>query len=257
MIINIKYHKIKESDVAKYIALVAPTGRAAKKLNEATGLFAQTIHRLLGYQVTGEFTYNKYNQLDCKLIIIDESSMIDSIILSQLLLALTDDVKMVFVGDINQLPSVGPGEVLKDLIESQLIATITLDKIHRQSKNSTIITLAHDIKNQILTKDILEKQEDRNFIICGNDLILENLQFIVLNAMEKGFSLDKIQVLAPMYKGQVGIDAINSYLQSCLNPFNKEKPEIIYHKSKFRHGDKVIQLVNRPEKNILNGDIGI
>lgn len=252
----INYYKLAEGDINSYIALVAPTGRAAKKLQETTGYFAQTIHRLLGYQINGEFTYSNNNHLECKLIIIDESSMIDCILLSQLLQALNDDVKIIFVGDINQLPSVGPGEVLKDLISSDLIPTITLDKIHRQSEDSTIITLAHDIKNQIITKNLLDKQKDRNFILCSNDLILENLKFIIMNALEKGFSLDKIQVLAPMYKGEVGIDNINSYLQSCLNPQDDEKKEIRHFNKIFRIGDKVIQLVNRPEKNIMNGDIG-
>ncbi len=245
-----------QKDILSQIALVAPTGRAAKRLSIATGYEAQTIHRLLGYQLNGEFTYNEHELLQCKLIVIDEASMIDVILLSHLLKAIKKTTKIIFVGDINQLPSVGPGEVLKDLINSQIIKAVYLDKIHRQKADSTIIACAHDINEQILTSDLLEKQEDRNFIICRDELILDNLQFIVSNALEKSFTLDQIQILAPMYKGQIGIDKINNHLQSCLNPNNGDKIELRYYNKLFRVGDKVIQLINRPEKNIMNGDIG-
>ncbi len=252
----IHLHDLRKSQISSHIALVAPTGRAAKRMSETTGFDASTIHRLLGYQLTGEFTYSEDKRLECKLIVIDESSMIDVLLLSNLLKSLNNDCKIVFVGDINQLPSVGPGEVLKDLIASQIIETVKLEKIHRQNEDSSIISLAHDINAQIISKDLLEKQKDRNFIRCQNNAILDNLKFILTNAVEKEFTIDNVQVLAPMYKGLVGIDNINQYLQNCLNPKTEEKKETSYFSKIFRLGDKVIQLVNRPEQNIMNGDIG-
>ncbi|HEY8364212.1 MAG TPA: ATP-dependent RecD-like DNA helicase [Haloplasmataceae bacterium] len=252
----IKMNEIPDKRMTKDIALVAPTGRAAKRLSEATGFMSQTIHRLLGYQISGEYTYDENHHLECKLIIIDEASMIDVLLLSQLMKALNDETKIVFVGDVNQLPSVGPGQVLNDLIESLTINTIRLDRIHRQSDDSKIITLAHDINEQIISEDLLIKQKDRNFIRCTNEAMFDNLKFIISNALEKKYTLDNIQVLAPMYKGQVGINNINKYLQECLNPTSSEKRELQYNNKIFRLGDKVIQLVNRPEFNIMNGDIG-
>ncbi|QVK19413.1 ATP-dependent RecD-like DNA helicase [Mycoplasmatota bacterium] len=252
----IKLNKLAKEDISSHMALVAPTGRAAKRMNETTGINAQTIHRLLGYQMTGEFTYDENNRLECKLIVIDESSMIDVRLLSNLLKALKNDVTIVFVGDINQLPSVGPGDVLKDLITSNMISTVKLEKIHRQKEESTIISLAHDINSQIITSDLLVKQVDRNFISSNNESILENLKYIMTNALDKKYSIDHIQVLAPMYKGIIGIDNINQFLQNCINQKTEEKKEINYFNKIYRLGDKVIQLVNKPEKNIMNGDIG-
>ncbi len=252
----ISVNKLPKSEINSHIALVAPTGRAAKRMSEATGFNAQTIHRLLGYTLSGEFTFNETNRLECKLVVVDESSMIDVLLLAQLLKALKADVKLVFVGDINQLPSVGPGEVLKDIISANIVPVIKLDKIHRQSHNSSIVALAHDINDSVISHDLLIKQPDRNFIRCQNELILDNLKFILTSALGKEFSLEQVQVLAPMYKGLVGIDNINACLQACLNPKSSDKKEINYYNKVFRIGDKVIQLVNRPDLNIMNGDIG-
>ncbi|NLC95313.1 MAG: AAA family ATPase, partial [Bacilli bacterium] len=240
----------------KSIALVAPTGRAAKRLNETTNYPAQTIHRLLGYQLSGEFTFNEHNPLDCDVIVIDEASMIDVVLMSQLLKSLRNHVKMIIVGDVDQLPSVGPGNVLKDIITSGVVPIIKLDKVHRQGEGSSIVSLAHDINKQIISKDLLIKQKDRNFIICSNDTLLKNLKFIMENALDKAYTLEEIQVLAPMYKGNLGIDNINSYLQEWLNPKSGDIKEFKYLNKVFRTGDKVIQLVNRPDLNIMNGDIG-
>ena len=240
----------------KSIALVAPTGRAAKRLNETTNYPAQTIHRLLGYQLSGEFTFNEHNPLDCDVIVIDEASMIDVVLMSQLLKSLRNHVKMIIVGDVDQLPSVGPGNVLKDIIMSGVVPIIKLDKVHRQGEGSSIVSLAHDINKQIISKDLLIKQKDRNFIICSNDTLLKNLKFIMENALDKAYTLEEIQVLAPMYKGNLGIDNINSYLQEWLNPKSGDIKEFKYLNKVFRTGDKVIQLVNRPDLNIMNGDIG-
>ncbi len=252
----IKYHQLKKQDIKSHIALVAPTGRAAKRMYETTGMKAKTIHKLLGYTITGDFTYYEHNRLEHNVIVVDESSMIDVLLLSNLLKALSDDVKIIFIGDINQLPSVGPGEVLKDIIESNIVKTVRLEKIHRQHQDSSIITLAHDINHQVITDDILMKQKDRNFIQSHNTSILDNLKFIILNALEKDYTIDNIQVLAPMYKGAVGIDRINECLQDCINPKKNNTKEIKHYHRRFRLGDKVIQLVNRPEHHIMNGDIG-
>ncbi len=252
----LKLNKLEITNFKEHVALIAPTGRAAKRLTETTGFEASTIHRLLGYNLLGTFTYDEFNHLGHKLVIIDESSMIDVLLCANLLRALNNDTKIVFIGDINQLPSVGPGEVLKDMILSNLVKTVKLDKIHRQSEDSSIIDLAHDINEQIISSDLLNKKSDRNFIRCNNDVLLDNLKFIITNAVEKQFSYENIQVLAPMYKGIVGIDNINLFLQNCLNPKTIEKKEITFFNKIFRLGDKVIQLANRPEKNIMNGDIG-
>lgn len=252
----IKLNNYKKSNITNNIALVAPTGRAAKRLEETTNCNASTIHRLLGYQISGFPTFDEHNKLGCKLVVCDESSMVDTLLCANLLKALKNDVKIVFVGDENQLPSVGPGEVLKDLIFSSSINTIKLDKIYRQSKNSSIIKLAYDVNQQVISNDLLTKQNDRNFIACSNEMILENIQFIVSNAINKGFSIDTIQVLVPMYKGMVGINNINNYLQSALNPINENQKEFTHYNKIYRLGDKVIQLVNNPTDNVMNGDIG-
>lgn len=249
-------NNVKPIKADETIALVAPTGRAAKRMQETTGISAQTIHRFLGYGLSGEFTYNEHNTISHQLIICDETSMVDIQLMSYLLRALPKDTKIIFVGDVNQLPSVGPGEVLKDFIESGQMKTVILDKIHRQTHQSSIIELAHDINNQKMTNDLLEKQNDRNFIRSTNDTTLEHLQFIIESALKKGFSIEQIQILAPMYKGTVGIDKINEFLQKTINPKKEDKKEITHYNKLFRHGDKVIQLVNRPNDYVMNGDIG-
>jgi exodeoxyribonuclease V alpha subunit len=238
------------------LALVAPTGRAAKRLQETTTCEAKTIHRLLGYDGAGNLTYNEHNKVNQSLIICDESSMIDISLASHLLSALNNEVQIIFVGDVNQLPSVGPGEVLKDIIGSKVVETITLDKIHRQKNQSTIIELAHDINQEVISPNLLDKQHDRNFIVSNHDQILNRLEFIIKNALDKKFSIENIQILAPMYKGPVGIDQINLHMQEVINPKEEGKKEYSHYNRIFRQGDKVIQLVNRPTEYVMNGDIG-
>lgn len=249
-------NKISDFDRDDRIALVAPTGRAAKRLQETTGCEGKTIHRLLGYDRNGYFQYNDLQKLGCKLIICDETSMVDIFLAYYLVRALKDDVQIIFVGDVNQLPSVGPGEVLKNLIDACCFPTIVLDKIHRQQHHSSIIEIAHDINNQVIPKDLFEKKTDRNFILASNDLLISRLEFIVNNALSKGFPIEDIQILAPMYKGNVGIDQINLNLQNLINPKSDVKKEIQFGNKIFRQGDKVIQLVNRPQDFVMNGDIG-
>lgn len=247
---------LKDHELSETIALVAPTGRAAKRLQETTGVEAMTIHRLLRYNHYGLFEKGKDNPITQRLLICDESSMLDIQLASQLLEAVTLDTQIVFVGDVNQLPSVGPGQVLKDLIDSQAIPTVTLHKIQRQKDTSTIIELAHDINQGLITPDHFKQQHDRNFIRASNPQILEHLVFIVQNALKKGFSIDDIQILAPIYRGEVGIQAINAKIQEAVNAPGEGKKELQVANQILRQGDKVIQLVNRPTDFVMNGDIG-
>lgn len=238
------------------IALLAPTGRAAKRLQEVTNYQAMTIHKFLGYDRSGRFRHGPDFPVDAKIVIVDESSMIDILLASRLFSALLLGTKVIFVGDANQLPSIGPGQVLLDLINSKEITTITLDTIHRQAENSSIVHLAHAINQGMIPKNILEKQEDRNFIIVNDQKIITNIATVIKQGLNVGLDLIRdIQVLVPLYKGEIGIDAINAYLQNELNPLVGDF-EISHLGRKFRVNDKVIQLVNRSEKQVMNGDIG-
>lgn len=237
------------------IVLVAPTGRAAKRLSESTELPAMTIHRLLGF--TGmEKEEDSEREVDCKLIIIDEMSMVDTWLAHQLLKSLKDDVQVVFVGDEDQLPPVGPGQVLKDLLSSKQIPTVELTDIYRQSEGSTIIELAHQIKKGQIPNTLTNKTSDRSFIKASAEQIPHLVTQIVENAMSKGQSIRDIQVLAPMYKGPAGIDNLNKKIQEVVNPNDGTRKEMVFGDVTYRIGDKVLQLVNQPESNVFNGDIG-
>ena len=239
------------------IALLAPTGRAAKRLKETTLMPSQTIHKFLGYMGGNKFTYNKYNKTSARLIIIDEASMMDLSLAHRLFTSMHDDARVIIVGDVDQLPSVGPGQVLKDLINTKEIKTIRLTKIHRQAEDSSIVKLAHSVNEGIVPENIFEKRSDRNFIQTDNDHIIPLLIDLVKRAIDKGKDIQKdIQILVPMYRGDVGINEINSRLQELINPLTNELDEIKHLGRSFRPKDKVIQLVNRADKNIMNGDIG-
>ena len=238
------------------VILLAPTGRASKRLNEVTKHKAQTIHKFLGFDGK-KFLYGEKNQVFARMVIIDEMSMVDILIASRLFAAIPSDCKIVIVGDSDQIPSVSPGEVLSDLIKTKEITTIRLNEIHRQAKDSSIISLAHTINQGLIPENILEKQHDRNFIYLEDYKILENIKKIITQALSKDMDILKdIQVLIPMYRGELGIDNVNNYLQECFNPIKEDDDEIITSKQKFRINDKVIQLVNRNEEQIMNGDIG-
>ena len=221
------FEKMFEVYDKKRIALVAPTGRAAKRMSETTGYPAKTIHSFLGYDFSGEFSHNRENQLKPKLLIIDESSMIDTIIAKQLFEALVDDVRIVIVGDNDQLPSVGPGQVLHDIIESGIVPIIRLNIIFRQSKDSNLITLAHEVNNNRLPDDTLDSYDDVTYINTGKSDISNTVKIIIEKAIKKDYEIDKIQVLATMYRGNAGIDKINLVLQECLNP--KGNDEVVQH----------------------------
>lgn len=235
----------------KKIALVAPTGRAAKRMAETTGLGAKTIHSFLGYDFEGNFTYNSENMLNPKLIIIDEASMIDTMLMYHLLSSLKSSTRIVIVGDVDQLPSVGPGQVLSDLIHSEVLPVVELDFIYRQSEGSNLITLAHSIRNNEYNEELFHG--DVSFIECATRDIPYLINQVITRANDKEYGVDNFQVLAPMYKGVAGIDRINVELQSTLNPAGKE---FDHYGRLFRVNDKVLQLQNQPQDNIMNGDVG-
>ncbi|MCU9613972.1 ATP-dependent RecD-like DNA helicase [Caldibacillus lycopersici] len=237
--------------------LAAPTGRAAKRMSESTGLPAVTIHRLLGWNGTESFDYHEDNPIEGKIIIIDEMSMVDIWLAHNLFKALPEHMQVIVVGDEDQLPSVGPGQVLKDLLASERIPTVRLTDIYRQENGSSIIDLAHSIKNGKVPSNLLEQQKDRSFIPCSTGQMSEVVKQIVTHAIKKGYSKKDIQVLAPMYRGPAGVDQLNIMLQEILNGNpDGRKRELTFGDIVYRVGDKILQLVNQPEKNIFNGDMG-
>lgn len=243
------------STLAESVALLAPTGRAAKRLKESTNMPASTIHKFLGYQGENYYEYSKTNKTSSRLIIVDEASMMDLPLASRLVTSMHNDARLIIVGDVDQLPSVGPGQVLKDLIDSKEIKTIRLTKIHRQAEDSSIIKLAHNVNEGILPENILDKLSDRNFIVTSSDALPSMVVDLYQKAIEKGKSIKDTQVLIPMYKGDAGINEINNKIQEAINPLSN-LGELKHLNRVFRINDKVIQLVNRAEKGIMNGDIG-
>lgn len=238
------------------VVLAAPTGRAAKRLSESTELPAMTIHRLLGFNGQ-EDSEAEGKEIEGKLIIIDETSMLDTWLGHQLLKAIPKDAQVIFVGDQDQLPPVGPGQVLKDLLASERIPTVELKDIYRQSEGSSIIELAHEMKNGQVPQTLLEKTKDRSFIKASTEQIPKVVEQVLKSALTKGFSIRDIQVLAPMYRGPAGIDALNKMIQEMVNPnTDGKRKEMVFGETIYRIGDKVLQLVNQPESNVFNGDMG-
>lgn len=236
--------------------LTAPTGRAAKRLSESTGLPAYTIHRLLGWNGTDGFDKDEHEQLSGRFLIVDEFSMVDIWLANHLFKAIPDDMQILMVGDEDQLPSVGPGQVLSDLLASDKIPVVRLQEVYRQQEGSKIIELAHEIKNNALTSQSLKKAKDFSFLSVNNNQIVEAITKIFKHAMDKGIDTNDIQVLAPIYKTEAGINRINEELQQMLNPKTDKKREIQVSDVSYRVGDRVIQLVNQPEDGVFNGDIG-
>ena len=252
------YHKLNYKNPLIYekIALMAPTGRAAKRMKELLNMDAKTIHRHLGYNYDGLFTYDEYKRMPQDLIIIDEASMIDIFLAKKLFSALKDDAQVIIVGDVDQLPSVGPGQVLADFIDSKVIPTVRLNEIHRQAKDSKIITLARAVNDQALSYEDLQSGSDVYLYKASPEKIKEVIMKQVQGALNEGYSMiDDIQILAPMYKGELGIDSFNKMLQEKFNP-NRQN-SMTYGDKTYYPGDKVIQLVNDPERLIMNGDIGV
>lgn len=256
--IYLDMHSISIDSASDKIALLAPTGRASKRMSESTLFAASTIHRFLRWnKETNQFGINEYNKSTCKLIIIDEFSMIDIILLDNLFKGLSDDAQIVIVGDYHQLPSVGPGQVLKDLIESDTIPMITLDLLYRQSEDSYITTLAYDMQNKKVDDSFLTTKSDYAFLSCSSDLIRPSIEKLALQLQEKEYSYKQVQFMAPMYAGVNGIDELNKILQKIFNPSDDMKKEVRYGDVIFRENDKVLQLVNMPDDNVFNGDIGV
>lgn len=250
-------NKYSNSDLEKNVALLAPTGRASKRLSESTTLPASTIHRFLKWnKENNTFAINEYNPDFSQLIIVDEVSMIDIALMDNLLKGLTNNIKLVLVGDHNQLPSVGPGMLLKDLIDSEVIDTVHLDILYRQKENSYIPVLANEIRNDDLG-DFLSTKDDYTFLACNGNSIISNLTKICKQIIDKGYDYKSFQVMAPMYAGINGIDNLNKALQNIFNPRSSDKKEVKYGDIVYRVNDKVLQLVNDPDNNIFNGDIGI
>ena len=254
-IVNILKDILKVED--DEIALLSPTGRAAKRMSESVLMPAYTIHRFLKWDMdNNSFSVNELNKAKEKYIIVDEASMVDTIIAESLLKGLRQDVKLILVGDYNQLPSVREGQVLKDIIDSGIINVIFLKSLYRQNENSYINQLAKEVKIKDLSKNFTEKKDDYNFIEADSSKVKDIIINIIDKALSKGYDDTKIQVLAPMYKGENGIDILNKTLKEKFNPPSYDKKEIIISDTTYRVGDKVLQLVNDPDENVYNGDIG-
>lgn len=238
------------------VLLAAPTGRAAKRMSEATDLPASTIHRLLGLNGREMPTDMNARDLEGSLLIIDEMSMVDTLLFKTLIQAVPTSMHVVLVGDKDQLPSVGPGQIFHDLLDFAELPKVELTNIHRQAADSTIIPLAHAIKEGKLPPDLTNKMPDRSFISCHANQVPSVVQQIIDLSKKRDYSANDIQILAPMYRGQAGIDRLNELAQQAYNPPANGKQEVDFRGITFRVGDKVLQLVNVPEKNIFNGDIG-
>ena len=248
---KLSYEKLNDK-----IALLAPTGRAAKRMSETTGMPASTIHRFLKWsRDTNKFQVNEYNRSKVEFVIIDEASMIDTYLMASLLKGISSNCKVILVGDDHQLPSVGPGQVLHDLIESHALQVVELTELYRQGIDSNIISLAYDIRNQSVNKDIFNVEDDLTFIECRDNEVIPNICEICNTY--KDLNYKKFQILAPMYKGLNGLDAINKNVQDIFNSKSRTKKEKVIGEFNFREDDKVIQLTNMPDDNVYNGDIGI
>ena len=248
---KLSYERLQEK-----VALLAPTGRAAKRMTETTGLRASTIHRFLKWQRdTNKFQVNEYNKSRVEFVILDEASMVDTYLMAALLKGISANCKIVMVGDDHQLPSVGPGQLLHDLIESEKLSVVKLKELYRQGKDSNIISLAYDVRNGEVIPQIFNKEEDLTFISCPGEQVIPNIMEIATTY--KDLSYKNFQILAPMYKTYTGIDEINNHLQTIFNPKENTKKELKIGDVIFREQDKVIQLTNMPEENVYNGDIGI
>jgi exodeoxyribonuclease V alpha subunit len=244
------------------VLLAAPTGRAAKRLSEATGHEAKTIHRLLEYNAQkGGFQRDEERPLDCDLLVVDESSMIDTVLMHHLLKAVPLTAACILVGDVNQLPSVGPGNVLGDIIDCGQVPVVRLTEIFRQARQSQIIVNAHRINQGLLPTAEPAGDNDRDpdfFFIEQEDpeRVLETIVELVRNRIPRRFGLsplDDIQVLTPMHKGVVGATNLNRRLQETLNP---GEGGVARGDRVYRVNDKVMQIRNNYDKDVFNGDIG-
>ncbi len=241
------------------ISLAAPTGRAAKRLAETTGQEAMTLHRLLEFDRSGP-KRNPEQPLETDLLVVDEMSMVDVPLMNHLLRALPSKARLVLVGDVDQLPSVGPGRVLGDLIESEALPVVRLRQIFRQAEESQILQAAYHIHEGIVPIPASsERLSDFYWIeVDSPAVVVERILSMVLDRIPKRFGLDPvrdIQILAPMHRGELGVQSLNQKLQASLNP-GVEGPEISRFGTTFRIGDKVLQTVNQYDREVFNGDVG-
>lgn len=239
------------------VLLAAPTGRAAKRMSEATGQPASTIHRLLEYNPRiNAFSRNEENPLECDLLVVDEMSMVDIMLMYHLAKAIKYNTRVLLVGDIDQLPSVGPGNVLRDLIDSEAITTIRLDVIYRQDSGSTIVGNAYLINSGEMP--MMSSDKGGNFFFTQEDDPEKAVEVIVRMCIERLPRLfnvnpvEDIQVISPMYRGPLGVDNLNSILQEKLNPGK----DLLCGTRNFRIGDRVMQIKNNYDKEVFNGDVG-
>ena len=235
--------------------LAAPTGRAAKRMEEITGITAKTIHRMLGLGI-GESDATDLNELNGEILIVDEMSMVDMFLFKQLIASIEDTKHIVFVGDKDQLPSVGAGNVFSDLIKANAFPTTVLKQIHRQGDDSSIITLAHEINEGRDQQALFQKTKNYSFISCPPHEVDHVVSQIVERALARGFDQDNIQILGAMYQGDGGVNNLNNVLQEIMNPAKANSKVLEAHDEVFRIGDRVLQLQNNPEKDIYNGQIG-
>ena len=241
------------------IVLAAPTGRAAKRLSEATGRPAKTIHRLLELRPGGQARYNQDDPIPADLVIVDETSMMDLLLTNSLIKAISPEAHLVLAGDVDQLPSVGPGNVLRDIIDSGAVPVVRLDTIFRQAQESSIILNAHRINRGEMP--VFDRDQGESFMVHEEDpdRVLELLVDLVTNRIPNKFGFHPvtgIQVLSPMYRGKAGVDFLNEELQRQLNPPHLDKPEKQFGGKLFRLGDKVMQIRNNYDKQLFNGDAG-
>ena len=236
------------------ITLVAPTGRAAKRMTETTNMKAQTIHKTLGYNFDGGFSFDEYNLLPVSLLIVDESSMLDVNIAASLFKAIPNSCRVILVGDANQLPSISPGNVLTDLMKTSKFKTTSLTQIMRQNEGSNIIKLSNMVLNERIAYNIFSSKSEVFYYDCDAQGLIDMIYKILDKYISSGGDIqNKLQILAPMYAGVAGIDAINTLVSE---RYNKQDDFIIRDEKKFKIKDKVLQLRNDPELQIMNGDIG-
>jgi exodeoxyribonuclease V alpha subunit len=246
---------IEISENPRVVHCCAPTGRASKRLSQLTSHPASTLHSLLQWnKESNTFSRNESNPLQVDILIIDEMSMIDVVLFAHTLRACPPHVKLLLIGDPNQLPSVSPGNVLLDIMDSGVMKCVSLEYIYRQKSESDILRLAHSMLKHEWLNDL---RHDVKHIESSAKHVREHVVTLITKALEKGYRIEDIQVLSPMYKGVAGVDALNHVCQKVFNPFSEEKREVIIHGKIFREFDKVLQLKNRPDDHVYNGDIGI
>jgi len=241
------------------ILLAAPTGRAAKRLSELTGGTAKTIHRLLGYNFEGgapHFAWDDKNPLKGDILIVDEFSMVDVLLANHLFKAVPPGMRLVLVGDVDQLPSVGPGNVLKDTIAAGLTPVVRLTQVFRQAQESQIIMNAHRINRGDFPL-IHRQANDFTFIAAEAPMqAARRIKEMVVDELRQGRDINDVQVITPVYRGETGADNLNQLLREALNPLRPGQPEIKTNYNTFRAGDKVMQIRNNYDKGVFNGNIG-